>query len=100
MEKQITLKKKTKEKDCIEWVFVWSKKIDLRDGEDCQEKHLITMDESTIESHLEVWVEDAHSDELIDHGTVSVNTRGKIRHLYWLMESVSDCLQEMGFEAN
>jgi len=56
MEKQITLKKKTKEKDCIEWVFVWSKKIDLRDGEDCQEKHLITIDESTIESHLEVWV--------------------------------------------
>jgi hypothetical protein len=96
MEKQITLKKKTEEKDSIEWRFVWSKKL----ADDCQEKHLITIDESTTESHLEVWVEDAQSDELIDHGTVAVNTRGKVRHLYWLMESVSDCLQEMGFKAN
>lgn len=99
MKKQITLKKKTVEKDSIEWRFVWFKKLDLRDGEDCQEKHFITIEESTTESHLEVWVVDAESDELIDHDSVPVNTRGKV-DLDSLMESVADCLREIGFKAN
>lgn len=95
MKKQITLKKKTEEKDSIEWRFVWSKKL----SEDCQEKHLITIDESITESHLEVWVVDAESDELIDHDSVTVNTRGKV-DFDSLMESVADCLREIGFKTN
>jgi len=95
MKKQITLKKKTAGKDSIEWQFMWSKKL----AEDCQEKHLITFEESTDESHLECWIVDTESDELIDHDSISVNTRGKI-DLDSLMESVADCLREMGFKAN
>jgi len=99
MEKQITLKKKTEGKNSIEWQFIWFKYIDRSDFDDCQEKHLITIDESTTESHLEVWVVDAASDDLIDHDSIAVNTRGKI-DLDSLMESVSDCLREIGFKAN
>ena len=95
MKKQITLEKKTVEKDSIEWRFWWSHQL----AEDCQEKHFITFEESTTESHLECWVVDTESDELIDHDSISVNTRGKI-DLDSLMESVADCLREMGFEAN
>jgi len=95
MKKQITLEKKTVEKDSIEWRFWWSKKL----SDDCQEKHFITFEESTDESHLECWVVDTESDELIDHDSIAVNTRGKI-DLDSLMESVADCLREMGFEAN
>ena len=99
MKKQITLKKKIEGKDSIEWQFIWFKKIDLRGGENCQEKQLITFEESTDESHLECWIVDAESDDLIDHDSIAVNTRGKI-DLDSLMESVSDCLREMGFQAN
>lgn len=99
MKKQITLKKKSEDKYSIMWQFIWFKKIDLRDGKICQEKQFIIIEESTVESHLEVWVSDAESDELIDHDSVTVNTRGLI-DFDSLMESVADCLREMGFKAN
>jgi len=78
--------KKTEEKDSIEWELRW-----WTDSESFQ----VTIEESTTESHLQVWVVD-HNDELIDHDSVNVNTRGKV-DLDSLMDCVADCLREIGF---
>ena len=84
---EIINKKRIETKNSVEWQLFW-----FTDSESFQ----VTIEESTTESHLEVWVIDDLTDELIDHDSVTVNTRGQI-DLDSLMESVADCLREIGF---